>query len=465
MKVHLGIDAGTSKISLVAVDVESDKIKAVFSLPNDANITNLQKKGYSEQDPIRIRNITFELLRKLVRSNEIPADKIRAIGLTGQMHGLLILDKKNNPLTNLITWQDQRCSENFPGEVYDYVREMVEIVGEDNFYNTGCFPATGYMGSTLFWLKNNQLLPKRKFKVSFIHDWLASLLAENEIIYTDPTDAASSGIFDIINKSWNFKIIEKLNLPLEILPKIRLSGEIISETTSSTEREIGLPAGIPICCPIGDNQASILGSLFSILPPENYKHAVLVNIGTGAQVSTVIEKFLRLKDIDTRPFMNNLYILVGASLSGGQAYSLLEKFFKEVGLLFWGIKDKKSLFEAMNKSAEQVGEGDTLICEPFFFGSRAEPTKLASFKNISKKNMTPAHFTRAVLEGIVNELYELYISMSKLHFQHKIIVCSGNAVKKNPLLRKLIAEKFNLPIKLTQHNEEAAYGATRIINI
>ncbi len=456
--IYIGIDIGTSKISAVAVDITTGKMKAVTSLPNNSGIVYKDKtrQKWAEQNPVVVKKIAFKVLRKLIMTKKFQLKNVKGIGLTGQMHGMLLVDENLSPLTNLITWQDQRCEDLFHGKKHTYISEMIQKAGGKNsFYNSGCNPATGYMGSTLFWLKTNKFLPKPKYKATFIHDYIASSLTGNRNIYTDPTDAGSSGIFNIINNKWNYELIGKLGLPEEIFPQIKVSGEVIGKTSASVEKEIGLSQGIPVCCPIGDNQASMIGSC------SDYKDVVLINIGTGSQISVVIDKFRSLQGIDTRYFPNNQYALVYAGLSGGQSYLLLERFFKDAGYAFWKIKNKKSLLSKMNELAASVSSN--LHCEPLFYGTRENPSKRGSFTNVSFGNMTTAYFCRAVLEGMVEELYNMYNRMVKKGFNnYKKVIGTGNAVKKNPFLCKIISKKFGLPLKLTAHDEEAAYGAAII---
>ena len=459
---HIGLDIGTSKISAVSLDAATGRIKGTLSLPNDSGSSRRGKRKeiLSEQDPDRIRKIAFLVLRKLVSSGRFGKKNIRGLGITGQMHGMLLADGKLNPRTKLITWQDKRCEGLFPGKKHDYITELIERSGgQEVFCNTGTLPAAGYMLSTLFWLKENGYLPGSGCRAALIHDWIAGLLSgSGGRIFTDPTGAGSSGVFNIAGKRWESAVLGKLGLNKDIFPEVLESGEIIGETGLALEKETGLPAGIPVCCGIGDNQASILGSA------ENYEETLFINIGTGSQVSVVTDRFARMDGIEARYFPHNRYALVGAGLSGGHAYALLDGFFRTAGTGLWNTGGKGSLFDRMNKLALKAPAGsEGLACEAAFTGTRLDPGRRGSLTGITPSNLTAPNLIRAVLEGVVLELHGFYASMCKNGFSgHKVIICAGNAARKNPALRRIIAEKFRLPVKPASRSEEAACGAALI---
>ena len=450
-RVFIGIDIGTTKIGAVALDSTSGKLLAVASALNASKVK--QKGGIFEQDAEKIIKITFSVIRKLIASGKFSKRELKGVGITGQMHGVVLLDKNLIPLTNLVTWQDKRCDALFPEKKYSYIEEMKKRMGKAAINDSGCMPATGYMGATLFWYGVNKKLPK-DVKAAFIHDYLGARLTGEKTIYTDPTDAGSSGVFNARKREWNRTALKKLGIPEEVLPKIRKSGEIIGKSSGETEKLTSLPYGTPVTCAIGDNQASILGGL-----SELKKDAVLVNIGTGSQLSILSKRFIRVPGVDTRCFVDSRYALVGAGLSGGDSYRVLSDFFASTVKLFAGRKVKEQLYKKMNRLAAR-GELSGLSCDTQFLGTRLSPLKRGAIKCISPRNFTPENLSLAVLDGIAEELYLYYLEILKTGAKRPLLVmATGNAVKKNRLLQRIIAEKFGLPLKLTPFNEEACYGA------
>jgi len=462
-KIYLGIDIGTSKICVLALNSYSIKPVEIISEKNFSVVKT--EKDFSEQDPKIIKQITFDLINKIRKKIKFP---ISGIGITGQMHGMLFVDKNLKPLSNLITWQDKR-SKNLIEEIQHKTKGI-------EFSECGCYIKPGYMGSTLYWFYKNNLVPKNIYKVCFIHDWLGACLTQHNEIFTDPTDAASSGIFNIKKMDWHWNFIEKLRIKKEIFPTIKNSGEIIGFTKE----------GIPVACAFGDNQASIFGSVtynnlvadssgsviktngsnFGKTEMKTYfennlnklwRECIIINIGTGSQVSVILDKFVKFREgLELRPYIDGKYILVGASLNGGSIYSVLKDFFITAGKSFWKIK-QENIFETMNKLASKIPFGcDGLVCEPYFFGERINEELKASFVGLDINNFTVSHFCKAILEGMIRILYNYYKSMKQ---NRKYIIGSGNAIKRNEVLQKIIKQTFNMELKLNLIDEEAAYGA------
>ncbi len=432
MSYLIGLDIGTSKICALVFDTRKNKALFVLSRENSSFVKI--KKEFSEQNPKKIKNIVFTLL-EIIRKK---FNNISAIGITGQMHGGLIVDRKLQPLTNLITWQDKRAKGMIP--------EIIRKVGEDRFYDCGCLIQSGYMGATLYWLKKYKMIPENAYKVCCIHDWIAAQLMRKKNLYTDPTDAASSGLFNVRKREWNHEVIERLNIEESLLLELKNSGEVIGFTEDE----------IPVCCAFGDNQASVYASFHRY---EGEK-AVNLNMGTGSQISLIIKKFKSYKlPFEIRPYMDGGYLMVGASLNGGIVYSLLKDFFVSLGMNFWGVKEK-NVFNKMNLLALKAPQGcDGLICNPYFFGERGQGKLKASFVGITHYNFTPSHICRAVLEGMVRVLHNFYVKMGE---KKEYIVETGNAIKENKLLQEIVIKTFKMDLKLSSCSEEAAYGAASL---
>lgn len=427
----LGIDIGTSKISVLAL--RSDSPRPIDIVSENSSCEAKCENGFSEQNPEIIKAKTVFLINKIRRRVK---NRISGIGLTGQMHGMLLVDKNLKPLTNLITWQDRRSEKLIP--------EISAKTKNISFHERGSLIRPGYMGASLYWFYKNKLVPPNVHKACFIHDWIGASLTEQSVIFTDPTDAASSGLFDIRQTDWHWQLINNLGIEKDIFPEIKNSGEITGFTGDGT----------PVSCAFGDNQASIFGSVYGY----KEKDCININIGTGSQASIIVDNFGKLSaNFEVRPYLNRKYILVGASLNGGVVYSLLKNFFESCGLKFGRISQDK-IFETMNRLASTVPHGcNGLVCLPYFFGERGSEELKASFTGMDVNNFTVSHFSRSVLEGMVRILYEFYEKMGR---KRKYIVGSGNAIRRNQVLQEIVKETFNMDIRLTPHEEEAAYGAS-----
>jgi len=276
----------------------------------------------------------------------------------------------------------------------------------------------------------------------------------------DGTNAASLGLFRAGTMEFDTAAMDKAGIGTRLLPPLVPSGTVIGETEH----------GLPVVAALGDNQASFLGSVRSI------RDTLLVNVGTGGQISAYTSGH-RLEDsltgkIDLRPFPGGGYLLVGASLSGGKSYALLEQFFREVCVRFAGYQGP-ALFEAMNglalehlrrdKSDEHcagIPAAEQLAVHTQFYGTRSDALRRGSIERISPENFTPGHLTVSFLEGIVRELHDFYrLFPQDVRQRMRTMVGSGNGIRQNAALREILQRMFRFPLHEAPHREEAAVGA------
>ncbi|MBY0524790.1 MAG: hypothetical protein K2R98_15405 [Gemmataceae bacterium] len=455
MPLVLGIDLGTTTITALVLDAQTGTIRTSETTQNTSAITASADKshGRSEWDARRIADTACRCLRSVTDKLGAERAQLVGLGITGQQHGVVLVDASSAPLTPFINWQDQRGEETVPGAGDTYVRRAIDAVGPDAPRRTGCRLATGYLGLTLFWMKQVGTLPNDA-TACFLMDYFAAVLTGCRPA-TDPTCAASGGIFDVSRGHWDNEMIAALGLPHSVFPEVRPSGDRLGGITPAMAEATGLPEGLPVFIGIGDNQASFLGSVADRV------RSVLVNVGTGAQVATYHEAFRADSLLETRPFPRGGFLLVAAGLCGGSSYAVLECFFRSVGTQLLGAEAKESLYEHMNGLAAEVPSGaDGLRCEPLFSGTRARPALRAAWTGASVQNFTPAHMTRALLEGMARTFHDGYQQTAKhTHRPRSRIVGAGNGLRANPVLARIVASTFELPLSFPLHREEAAYGA------
>jgi sugar (pentulose or hexulose) kinase len=287
-----------------------------------------------------------------------------------------------------------------------------------------------------------------------VADYFAARLTDRAPV-TDATLAASSGLFDVAAGHWDPALLEALGLPRALFPEVRLSGEPLGGLASGMAPETGLPAGVPVCVGIGDNQASFLGSV------AGRDDTLLVNVGTGGQVAAYTGRFVHDPLLETRPFARGGYLLVSAGLSGGAAYAVLERFFRAVGAEVGGVPAGVPLYPAMNRLAAAAPPGALgLRCEPLFTGTRHDPALRATWTGVSPENFTPACMTRALLEGMARTFgrgRDLIARQADRPWRR--LVGAGNGLRENPVLAEIVANELGLPLAFPAHREEAACGA------
>jgi sugar (pentulose or hexulose) kinase len=378
---------------------------------------------------------------------------IAAIGVTGQQHGVALLGPDQKPLRPAITWQDRRVVSAMPGREETYLQAFVRRAGgEKAFQRMSAMPAAGYMGPSLFWLAEHDALPSDA-TACFVPDAAVSLLT-GEPPVTDATDGATSGIFDAVSRDWAWEAIERLGWPPGLFPPVRPAGEPMAPLLARYAAETGMPVGTPVCVAAGDNQASFLGSV------RHPDESLLLNVGTGAQISATLDTFRRSPRLETRPFFEGRYLIVGAGLFGGRSYSYLRDFFREVGAAFFGASPDQEIYDAMTALAREVPAGaEGVRCSPLFTGTRRGQAERASFTGLTPENFTPGHLARALLEGMAEGFHAFHEEMYPLIGDRERLVGAGNGIRRNRLFQEILAARFGQALEIGAQPEAAATGA------
>lgn len=454
MALYLGLDVGTTKVAAVVLDATSGEQIAVASAAQPA--PHASAPGRSESDPLGLLAAALAAGRDAVATCG-RASEIGAIGVTGQQHGGLIVSTapgdELRPLTPLIGWQDKRCDEPAGGH-RSSVEWMRALTAEVATEGTGCPLASGFLGPTLFWLARHDALPAGPCRATFVPDYLVAHLCA-QLPVTDPTNAGGAGLYDARAGAWHAEMIAALGLPPDLLPPVRPTGTIVGALADGAARALGLPAGLPVMNAMGDNQASFFGSVGVATD------ALLVNVGTGGQVSAIVPRFVRGELLETRPYLADAFLLVGGGIVGGRSYALLRDFVGQIGREVFGVVPQDDLYERLNALAAAVPAGsDGLRCDPRFGSNRYNPDQRGSFAGLDPRNFTPGHFARALLEGVAATFFDLYGTMQVSGVAPRTrLIGSGNGIRNNPLLVELLREVFGMPLVSPRHREEAAHGA------
>lgn len=425
----IGIDIGTTTISIIVMNIRDYTISQKYTLDNGMFLPTSSPWEHVQDVPsilLKTRTVLEDLLDG--------SHDIASIGLTGQMHGIVYIDKEGTAVSPLYTWQDGRGNQpDYHGgkSVTSYLSEAY-----------GIKTATGYGMVTHLYNMEKGLVPPDAVSFCTISDYLGMKLTGRKTPLLHISQAAGLGLYDCKIQAFLSDILAENKALPPVLPQI---------TTDIVP--LGRFHEIPVTVSIGDNQASVLGSV------RDGQNSILANVGTGSQISVLSDVYYEGRGIEARPLAKDTFLLAGAALCGGAAYAALELFFREYAAAA-GAPDVPQ-FEIMKQLLEQQKNPDeSWNVRTTFAGTREHPEESGSIRGIRTGNFYPAALIRGVLNGMAEELYELYdIIKKETGLSRTRLIASGNGIRKNNTLQKILQTRFEMPLEVVQTEEEAAFGA------
>jgi sedoheptulokinase len=431
----VGLDLGTTKIAGLLLETgdanQPARVLRVVSRDHEAALPAAHPWEHL-QDAERLLNLAREALGEL-GAEAGPAD---GLCVTGQMHGILYVDAAGNAVSPLATWLDQRAGQPHPAGA-----SFAEVLSA----RTGYRVPPGYGAATHFYNLGNGLVPRTAAGLCSVMDFVTIRLAGERRPVTDATVAATFGLYDLAKDRLDPAALRKAGLDDLAWSRVVPAGTRIGAT----------PAKTVVFAPVGDNQASFLGSVRDV------EHSAQLNVGTGGQISVFARELSLLPvPLEARPFPGGGFLHIGASLCGGKAYALLEEFFRQVCESLGGARPEALLYDRMNELAREGGEERPLEVDTRFQGTRGDSRVTGRIEGITPGNLTPAALVRGFLRGVAGELYGYFREITRAEPSRiTAIVGSGNGIRRNPALRAEVARMFALPLLVPRRSEEAALGA------
>jgi len=445
MRTVVGVDIGSSSIKVVLFAPETNEVLHIDRQPLRSRITST----WFEEDPNIIRDQAFRSIGSVSSLAKASGHMIEAIAFTGQMHGGLVVGSDLQPLTFFITWQDKRGDE-IHKNGRSYAEELREWLPEDP---TGVSIHTGFLFTSLYWLIQNGGLPQKAANVLGIYDWLASLLIGRPV--TDISSAAAWAMFDPVERRWREELIARAAIPSALLPEVAEPGEDIGQISADVAAELGLPLTVRVHASTGDTQASYLGA-------DCTSNEVLFNFGTGSQSMWETNDPIATAGTDLRYLRNGKYLVTAPTLAGGEALRILADFFRDV-IREVGEKEV-AVVDILNKIDRLAANYDsaTLKVDPIFAGSKFRlDGERGSIQGITGANLRAATLSRALLEGMIEEIARPYFQREG-EVRHERLVLAGNVMRKSAALRQIAALRFGLPVRMAPFEEDAAVGAAKL---
>lgn len=407
----LGIDIGTSFIKVSVVDADGQKAIAGAQYPDSENpITSLQS-GWAEQSPEMWWEQTVLAIKKLIATNRFDPENIAAIGISYQMHGLVIVDKDQNVLRDAIIWCDSRAVE--MGE------SAFNKIGEETCSSCLLNSPGNFTASKLAWVKNNEPeIYKQIYKIMLPGDFIAMKLT-GEI--TTTSSALSEGIF------WDFKkdqvsddVMNAFRFDNSLIPNVQGLFSSHGKVSAKVAKQLGIPENIPVTYKAGDQPNNAL-SLNVLQPGE-----VAANAGTSGVIYAVTDKLFSDKFSRVNSFIHVNHTTddkrIGVLLCINGA-AIMYSWAKKV------CGDNLSYKEMDELSATIKPGSDGLFVLPFGNGAeRMLQNKMigAQIENINLNKHSKAHIFRAVQEGIAFA-FRYGLDIMRENDLHPTIIRAGKA--------------------------------------
>lgn len=438
---YIGIDIGASFIKGALFDLKGLKVRNVFKYSSPTS--SLSAKN---DKPMRFE-VNCDLYEKIVRkiiSKLLSIEKnVEGIVFSSQMHGMVLVDSNLNPITPFIGWQDERLHE-LTSENKTWLDVLNKKLEKTDISKNGIEFRTGLMGSTLFWLKENEIFKKNKnAKALFLGDYIATKLSKGSLM-THSTNACGSGLYNVEKDCWDKKILKALGIDESFLPKVALTGERIGYFENKSKK-------VPIFVAIGDLQAAILGSLIGL----EKNRDVCINIGTGSQVSS-ISSFYCKGEHDVRSYFDSTFLNTVTFIPAGRALSVMINFIEDIGKTIFNRKEK-NIWEKLIKLSSNKKEANGLKADVSYYKNSISDHIAGSFSNITENNFTIGNLFFSFLERMADNYFIAYKRLGNVKKTDRII-CSGGLGRKLLLLRKLMQKKFDKKIILSPFEEETLAG-------
>ena len=447
MQYLIGIDLGTSATKTVLFD---EKFQLLAKASREYEMQQ-PENGWAEQNPSDWWAAVQKTIRQVVEQGGLQKDDTVTIGLSGQMHGLVMLDDDNRVLRPAILWCDQRTAAECD--------EIEERVGRARLLEITANPAlTGFTASKLLWVRNHEpenysrckhlLLPK---------DYIRFLLTGDYA--TDVSDASGMQFLDVPKRTWSRELLERLEIPQELLPRLYESAEITGSMLPEVCEKLGLGCGTTVVAGAGDCAASAVGT--GVVRDGT----AMLTIGSSGVV------FAHSKEIKIDPAgrihtfcaaVPGEWHVMGVAQSSGLSLKWYRQLFERTG----GAR-MENFYREMDDAAEKLPIGSQrLLYLPYLMGERTphmDPCARGVFFGLSNLH-TDAHLYRAILEGVTFSLLDgaeiirsLGLDLSDLR------LCGGGSA--SPLWRQMISDAFDIPAKIVQDSEGAALGAAILASV
>jgi xylulokinase len=437
----LGIDLGTSSVKVLLVTTSGE----VAASGTAEYPIHHPEPGHAEQDPGAWWSACIAAVRSALAAAQ--GVRVAAIGLSGQMHGLVMLDADGELVAPAIIWPDQRSERQ--------VQEITAAIGAERLYAiTGSPLSTGFLAASARWVQ--QVQPEKWSRVRMLllpKDYVRWRLTGT--FATDPSDGAGALLLDEERRDWSDELLQLLAIDRSLLPPVLPADQLAGVLREEAAAALGLPAGIPVVMGAADTACGLLGA--GAVTPDR----LLLSISTGGQLVQPVDEVRVDPKGRIHTFCSALtpatgrgaWYQMGATLNAGMALRWLRD-----SVFGWRYPDA---YDVMNVAAADVPPGaDGLLFLPYLVGERSphmDPTARGAFFGLTLRH-GQGELVRAVMEGATFACYDAYGVLAELGVRSESVILAGGGAK-SPLWRQIVADVFGVPVQPLLTAEQSALGA------
>lgn len=451
MKYLLGIDIGTSGTKTVLFDRGGNPISS-----STAEYPLYQPEiGWAEQDPLDWWKAVCITINQVIKDSNINPESISGIGLSGQMHGLVMLDGDGNVLRKSIIWCDQRTAKECV--------EITEKVGEKRLIDITANPAlTGFTASKILWVRNNEPeIYEKCRKILLPKDYIRYMLTGE--FATEVSDASGMQLLDIRNRCWSKEVLNALDIPIEYLGDVHESIVVSGKVHKKAAQVTGLKENTPVVGGAGDQAAGAIGN--GIIKSGQ----ISSTIGTSGVVFAHLDEPIIDEKGRVHTFCHAVpgaWHMMGVTQGAGLSLKWFRDNFctNEIEVAkYMGIDP----YVLMTKEAEKVPAGSRgVIYLPYLMGERTphlNPKAKGVFFGLSAAH-TKNEMLRAVIEGVSYSLLDCMEIIKDTGMNPTNVMVSGGGGK-SELWRQILADMFNCKVSTNKSSEGPALGVALLAGV
>ncbi|HEX8072321.1 MAG TPA: xylulokinase [Pyrinomonadaceae bacterium] len=443
----LGIDVGTGGSRAVVID-DAGRVVAAATVEH-APFASPQA-GWAEQDARDWWGASAASVRAVLAADGVRAEEIGAVGLTGQMHGAVLLDERAEVLRPALIWCDQRTEAE--------CRALTERVGPARLVELTCNPAlTGFTLPKLLWVRAHEPeLWARVRSVLLPKDYVRLRLTGDKA--TDVADASGTLLFDVARRRWSAEMSAAAELDERLLPRVYESPEVTEQVSAAGAAETGLRVGTPVVAGAGDQAAGAVG--MGVVRPG----AVSATIGTSGVVFAATDRPALDPQGRVHTFCHAVpgrWHVMGVTQGAGLS---LRWFREQFGA---GADDGRDPYERLMAEAAGVPPGSAgVLWAPYLMGERTphlDPHARAALVGLTAAHAR-AHVVRAILEGVAFSLRDTFTIFAEMNVPVESIRLGGGGAR-SALWRQIQADVYGRAVELVEADEGAAYGAALLAGV